>query len=94
VTDPFGGNRVGQDTGCQFPILNVPVGYFARGELAGRVCGGRHGAHRHALGRFAVVPARPHGAGPRRGGARLDPDVVLRWRRWPAGLLGAMVAVS
>jgi hypothetical protein len=95
VTDPFGGNRVGQDTGCRFPILNVPVGYFASGELPRRgVCGGRHGAHRDGLGRVAFVPARPHRAEPRRGGAQLDRDVVLRWRRWPAGLLGAMVAVT
>jgi enoyl-[acyl-carrier protein] reductase II len=37
VTHSFDGNRVVQDTGCRLPILNAPVGYFARAQLAGAV---------------------------------------------------------
>jgi len=37
VTQTFDGNRVVRDTGCRFPILNEPVGYFARAPLAGAV---------------------------------------------------------
>jgi enoyl-[acyl-carrier protein] reductase II len=33
----FTGNRVVADTGCRFPIMNAPVGYFARANLAGAV---------------------------------------------------------
>jgi enoyl-[acyl-carrier protein] reductase II len=37
VTHSFEGNRFVRDTGCRFPILNAPVGYFARASLAGAV---------------------------------------------------------
>ena len=37
MTQTFDGNRVVRDTGCRFPILNAPVGYFARAPLAGAV---------------------------------------------------------
>ena len=37
VTPSFENNRVVRDTGCRFPILNAPVGYFARAQLAGAV---------------------------------------------------------
>ena len=33
----FAGNRVVRDTGAAFPIFNAPIGYFARGRLAGAV---------------------------------------------------------
>ncbi|MCW0213101.1 MAG: nitronate monooxygenase [Pseudonocardia sp.] len=33
----FAGNRVVRDTGATYPILNAPIGYFARAELAGAV---------------------------------------------------------
>ncbi len=33
----FEGNRVVRDTGAVFPIFNAPIGYFARGRLAGAV---------------------------------------------------------
>ncbi len=37
MSGSFEGNRVVRDTGCRFPIFNAPVGYFARGQLAGAV---------------------------------------------------------
>jgi enoyl-[acyl-carrier protein] reductase II len=33
----FEGNRVVRDTGSAYPIFNAPIGYFARGPLAGAV---------------------------------------------------------
>lgn len=33
----FEGNRVVRDTGSRYPILNAPIGYFARSALAGAV---------------------------------------------------------
>ncbi len=33
----FAGNRVVRDTGARFPVFNAPIGYFARGALAGAV---------------------------------------------------------
>lgn len=33
----FAGNRVAADTGARFPVFNAPIGYFARGALAGAV---------------------------------------------------------
>jgi enoyl-[acyl-carrier protein] reductase II len=33
----FEGNRVVRDTGSDYPIFNAPIGYFARGALAGAV---------------------------------------------------------
>ncbi len=33
----FEGNRVVRDTGARYPIFNAPIGYFARGALAGAV---------------------------------------------------------
>jgi enoyl-[acyl-carrier protein] reductase II len=33
----FKGNRVVRDTGSEYPIFNAPIGYFARGRLAGAV---------------------------------------------------------
>lgn len=37
MTMSFEGNRVVRDTGCRYPILNAPVGYFARASLVGAV---------------------------------------------------------
>lgn len=39
MTLSFEGNRVVRDTGCRYPILNAPVGYFARAALVGAVSG-------------------------------------------------------
>lgn len=39
MTMSFEGNRVVRDTGCRYPILNAPVGYFARASLVGAVSG-------------------------------------------------------
>jgi enoyl-[acyl-carrier protein] reductase II len=36
----FEGNRVTRDTGSEYPIFNAPIGYFARGQLAGAVSAG------------------------------------------------------
>ena len=33
----FDGNRVVRDTGAKYPVFNAPIGYFARGSLAGAV---------------------------------------------------------
>ncbi len=33
----FETNRIVRDLGCRYPIFNAPVGYFARGRLAGAV---------------------------------------------------------
>ena len=33
----FEGNRVVRDTGARYPVFNAPIGYFARGALAGAV---------------------------------------------------------
>jgi enoyl-[acyl-carrier protein] reductase II len=33
----FDGNRVVRDTGARYPVFNAPIGYFARGALAGAV---------------------------------------------------------
>jgi len=33
----FEGNRVVRDTGARYPVFNAPIGYFARGGLAGAV---------------------------------------------------------
>ena len=46
VTHSFDGIRVVQDTGCRFPILNAPVGYFARARRRRA-----HGDPLHELGR-------------------------------------------
>ena len=37
MTNTFEGNRVVRDTGCRYPILNAPVGYFARASLTGAI---------------------------------------------------------
>ena len=37
MTNTFAGNRVVRDTGCRYPILNAPVGYFARASLTGAI---------------------------------------------------------
>jgi hypothetical protein len=40
MTNTFEGNRVVRDTGCRSPILNAPVGYFARASLTGAISEG------------------------------------------------------
>src|SRR4029077_18218607 len=54
MTESFEGNRVVRDTGCRYPILNAPVGYFARASLTGAIS---------AAGGFGLMETSSQGLG-------------------------------